>query len=150
MIRYGMLQPESPIQHQQGKPMQIQTHLKIDQSLCGQPISVENGCCRIELTTTEKMAVDLHGLVHGGFIFGLADYAAMVAVNHPNVVLGAAEVRFLKPVRVGEKVVANARVEANGGKKHQVEVRVDRDGEQVFQGSFTCFILAHHVLNPSR
>jgi acyl-coenzyme A thioesterase PaaI-like protein len=44
------------------------------------------------------MAADQRGLVHGGFTFGLADYAAMVAVNDPNVVLGAAEVRFLAPV----------------------------------------------------
>jgi acyl-coenzyme A thioesterase PaaI-like protein len=48
------------------------------------------------------MAVDDRGLVHGGFVFGLADHAAMLAVNDPNVVLGAASTRFLKPVRVGE------------------------------------------------
>jgi acyl-coenzyme A thioesterase PaaI-like protein len=49
------------------------------------------------------MVVDAHGLVHGGFVFGLADYAAMLAVNDPNVVLGAAEARFLKPVRRGDQ-----------------------------------------------
>ena len=62
------------------------------------------------MTTTNAMAADDIGLVHGGFIFGMADYAAMLAVNDPNVVLGAADVKFLKPVSVQETVVAEARV----------------------------------------
>ena len=41
-----------------------------------------------------------------GFIFGAADYAAMLAVNQPNVVLGAAETHFLKPSRVGDVLLA--------------------------------------------
>jgi len=48
------------------------------------------------------MVVDDHKLVHGGFIFGAADYAAMAAVNDPNVVLGSAEVSFLKPSKSGD------------------------------------------------
>ena len=71
--------------------MNIQTHRAIDHALCGRPVRVEADFCRVELTTTPDMAVDASGLVHGGFIFGLADHAAMVAVNHPNVVLGAAD-----------------------------------------------------------
>ena len=47
------------------------------------------------------MAADGRGLVHGGFTFGLADFAAMCAVNDPNVVLGAATCKFLAPVQVG-------------------------------------------------
>ena len=33
-------------------------------------------------------------------MFGAADYAAMLAVNDPNVVLGNAELRFVAPVEV--------------------------------------------------
>ncbi|HKL82437.1 MAG TPA: thioesterase, partial [Desulfobacter sp.] len=78
--------------------MNIITHQLIDNELCGTPLMVENGKSRVEYTTTSRMAADDSGLVHGGFIFGLADYAAMLAVNHPNVVLGGADVKFLKPV----------------------------------------------------
>ena len=74
--------------------MNIQTHKSIDQELCGKPLELGDGHSRVELITTDRMAVDKTGLVHGGFIFGLADYAAMIAVNHPNVVLGASDVRF--------------------------------------------------------
>ena len=130
--------------------MKIKTHETIDQTLCGTPIEVEKGCSQVELRTTRAMAADTTGLVHGGFLFGLADYAAMLAVNHPNVVLGSAEVRFLKPVEVGDKVLARAQVEEVQGKKQAVVVSVMKSDETVFQGRFTCFALDKHVLASSK
>jgi uncharacterized protein (TIGR00369 family) len=126
--------------------MQIITHQTIDQSLCGAPLSVEEGRSTVSLTTLENMSADDSGLVHGGFIFGLADYAAMIAVNHPNVVLGAADIKFLKPVLVGDTVIARAKVEEVQGKKYWVAVSVARDDETVFQGMFTCFVLETHIV----
>ena len=126
--------------------MKIQTHELIDAGLCGRAVSVEPGCSRVELTPLQEMTVDARGLVHGGFVFGLADYAAMIAVNDPNVVLGAAESRFLKPVQVGQRLVAEARVDEVRGKKHVVSVRVTLEGESVFTGVFSCFVLDKHVL----
>ena len=127
--------------------MEIITHQKIDQELCGQPLDVSEGYSKIELTTFDRMAADSTGLVHGGFVFGLADYAAMLAVNHPNVVLGAADVQFLKPVQAGETVVAEAQVQEAKGKKQVVSVAVlNGDDTHVFKGSFTCFVLDQHVL----
>ncbi|WP_035240993.1 hotdog domain-containing protein [Desulfobacter vibrioformis] len=125
--------------------MNIITHQLIDSELCGKPIMVENGKSRVEYTTTHKMAADDSGLVHGGFIFGLADYAAMLAVNHPNVVLGGADVKFLKPVKAGESVYAQACVTSAAGKKQMVSVTVKREDEVVFKGDFSCFILEKHV-----
>lgn len=127
--------------------MTIQTHQRINRECFGIPVDLEEGVSRVELQTTRSMAVDETGLVHGGYIFGLADYAAMIAVNHPNVVLGSSEVKFLKPVRAGETVIATATAEARQGKKQIVAVTVMRDGEAVFSGSFTCFVLDRHVLS---
>jgi uncharacterized protein (TIGR00369 family) len=124
----------------------IQTHQKIDQDLCGRPLNIETGTSKVEMLTTENMAVDGTGLVHGGFIFGLADHAAMIAVNHPNVVLGAAEVKFLKPVQAGETVIAEALIKDESGKKMVVRTTVSRNGDTVFEGHFTCFVLDRHVL----
>jgi acyl-coenzyme A thioesterase PaaI-like protein len=93
------------------------------------------------------MQVDASGLVHGGFVFGLADYAAMIAVNHPNVVLGAANVKFLKPVVVADVVQATATVREEKGKKRVVAVQVLRKDEPVFEGEFICFVLDRHVLD---
>ncbi|MBU2510927.1 PaaI family thioesterase [bacterium] len=125
----------------------IRTHKLIDPTLCGNPLELKTNYSRIELITSSKMAVDEKGLIHGGFIFGLADYAAMLAVNDPNVVLGSSESKFLKPVRVGDTVIAEAIISSTDKKKRFVDVGVTRDGVPVFKGSFTCFILDNHVLD---
>ena len=126
--------------------MNIKTHEKIDQELCGTPIEQKEGYCRVEFTAQDRMTADSSGLVHGGFIFGLADYAAMLAVNHPNVVLGAANVKFLKPVKAGETVEAEAKIETLTDRKNIAQVVVTRDGNPVFEGEFICFSLDKHVL----
>jgi uncharacterized protein (TIGR00369 family) len=127
--------------------MDIHTHQQIDQTLCGSPEELQPGYCRVAFTASACMAADGKGLVHGGFIFGLADYAAMLAVNDPTVVLGAAEVKFLKPASVGEPIVAEARVKEVSGRKHIVEVVVTRDAETLLEGRLTCFVLDRHVLD---
>jgi acyl-coenzyme A thioesterase PaaI-like protein len=99
------------------------------------------------MTTIDLMAADARGLTHGGFYFGMADYAAMLAVNDPNVVLGAAETRFLKPVQTGDSLLAQATVIGEKGKKRIVEVSVSRGEEIVFDGTFTCFVLPTHVFD---
>jgi predicted thioesterase len=48
---------------------------------------------------------------------------------------------------VGEKVRAEAKVEASDGKKRAVSVIVRRGEEVVMEGSFTCFVLEAHVLD---
>ena len=122
------------------------THLGIDPRLVGTPLEIAEGTAVVALVTLPEMAADGLGLVHGGFLFGLADYAAMLAVNHPHVVLGELEVRFLKPVVVGERVVASAVVEETAGKKIRVRVSVRRGEEEVLTGSFLCFAPERHVL----
>lgn len=127
--------------------MDIQTHHQIDQELCGHPETLQPGFCRLAFTATARMAADDKGLVHGGFVFGLADYAAMLAVNDPYVVLGAASVTFLKPASVGDALVAEARVNDVKGRKHLVDVTVTRDEVVLLEGQLTCFVLDRHVLD---
>ena len=70
----------------------------------------------------------------------------MLEWNHPNVVLGGADVKFLKPVKAGESVYAQASVTSVSGKKQMVGVVVKREDEVVFKGEFSCFVLEKHVL----
>ena len=125
----------------------IRTHLAIDQTLCGKPLFIEDGESQVTFTAMPEMAADKSGLVHGGFVFGLADYAAMLAVNHPNVVLGAADVKFLNPVQVGDTLAARASVQKVDGKKQMVDVVISQRDKKVFTGRFTCFVLEAHVLD---
>lgn len=127
--------------------MDVNTHLAINSALVGRVTAREEGAAQCVLEATQTMAADARGLVHGGFIFGLADYAAMVAINDPNVVLGKSEVKFLAPSKVGDTLEANAKIISQSGKKHQVEVDVSCNGRLIFQGTFTCFVLKTHVLD---
>ena len=126
--------------------MTPQTHLAIDTRLCGEPGPLRPGGATVTLATVPEMGADDRGLVHGGFVFGAADYAAMLAVNDPNVVLGAAETRFLAPVSVGHHVVFEATVQAEKGRKRTVAVVGRVDETEVFTGTFTAFVLDRHVL----
>lgn len=127
--------------------MQSATHLGINASLCGEIVSLSPGAATVELLTTPEMSADDRGLVHGGFVFGLADYAAMLAVNDANVVLGAASVRFVAPVRVGEVVTASASRASEKGRKHTLEVTASVGDLKIFTGEFTAFVLDNHVLS---
>lgn len=122
------------------------THDRLDPRLSGSPVHLADGESVVELTTGDEMCADDHGLVHGGFVFGLADHAAMLAVDEPTVVLAAADVRFTAPVRVGERLQAAAAVEWSEGKKRRVTVTVRRDEVTVFTGSFECYVPERHVL----
>jgi len=134
------------VPYQGGGMLEIHTHQKIDQTLCGQPLVLGDGFSQVSLVPSAQMVVDESGLVHGGFIFGLADYAAMICVNHPHVVLGSADVKFLKPVKMNDSLLAEAKLETSEGRKRIVHVIVKKDDITVFEGVFTCFVLDKHVL----
>ena len=124
----------------------VKTHTKINRNLSGEPVDIKEGFAEVKLKTTDVMSADDKGLVHGGFIFSSADYTAMLAVNHPNVVLAGAEVKFLKPVRAGEEITFIGRTKEREGKKVKVHVEGKRNGEKVFEGTFLCVIPEKHVL----
>jgi acyl-coenzyme A thioesterase PaaI-like protein len=130
--------PEAVASTTEASPMKPNTHLGIDARLCGAPVSLAEGTATVRFEATPDMAVDDRGLVHGGFVFGLADHAAMLAVNDPLVVLGGAEVRFTAPVAVGQTVDATATVTATKGRRATVAVEA-RVGDRV--------VLDRHVLD---
>ena len=76
----------------------------------------------------------------------MADYAAMLAVNHPNVVLGGAQSRFLLPVVEGDVLIAEAQLVRKEGKKLIVDVNVKRKDDVVFTGEFICFTPVKYIL----
>jgi len=127
--------------------MEVKTHRRANRRLVGKPIKLGEGEALVELEAVEEMAVDDRGLIHGGFTFGLADYAAMLAVNHPNVVLASAEVRFTAPVEIGDLMRAEARVIEERGRWRRVEVRVSVGERVVLEGFMDCVVLERHVLD---
>ena len=126
--------------------MQLNTHLNINTTLCGKVIKLQENYAEVLLHTTQQMSADTQGLVHGGFVFAAADYAAMSAVNDPYVVLGSSSSKFVAPVNVGNVVLCKATVVSVKGKKKVVEVQAFVDEKLVYEGTFTTFILDSHVL----
>lgn len=123
------------------------THLLTSKKLVGEVVLIEVDSAKVKLTITQEMVVDKFNLAHGSFVFGLADYAAMVAINEPTVVLGKAEVKYLKPVVLGDELLATAKVSEQSGKKTSVSVFVtNTKNEIVFEGDFVCFVLEKHIL----
>jgi len=132
---------------EEARIMTPNTHLEIDTGLCGEPEALSEGQATVVLSTIPAMAADARGLVHGGFVFGAADYAAMLAVNHPNVVLGAADLRFTAPVTVGQAVRCEAIVFETKGRKVVVEISCAVGDQVVAKGTLTAFVLDGHVLD---
>ncbi len=127
--------------------MQLRTHLEIDTSLSGEIIELSEGSAVLKLKTDSRMVADEKGLVHGGFIFSLADFCAMATVNEPTVVLAQASIRFLKPVVVGDELIAEGRLTKAEGKKRWVFVEVKRGEEKIAEGEFLCIVPEKHVLS---
>lgn len=128
--------------------MPLKTHLGIREVLSGRVTELGEGRATVVMRTIVDMVADERGLVHGGFVFGAADYAAMCAVNDPHVVLGASDCRFVAPVVVGQTVTCRARRTAVKGRKHTVEVEASVEGTVVMTGTLTAFVLDNHVLGP--
>jgi acyl-coenzyme A thioesterase PaaI-like protein len=127
--------------------MDQRTHERIAAHLCGKPVELAEGRARVVLEITGDMAADARGLAHGGFTFGLADYAAMLAVNEPTVVLAGATLKFLGPVVVGDRVEAEAAVERSEGKKRWVKVVVRRGGQPMLEGELLAVVPDRHILD---
>ena len=124
----------------------LSTHESINRDLCGEILKQEQGYVELRLTTISEMVVDDQGLIHGGFIFGAADFAAMAAVNERNVVLVGSDCQFLSPVKFGDEVNFVARVRHKEGRKRNVYVEGHVLDIKVVEGEFKTVITDRHVL----
>jgi len=122
------------------------THEKVNSAFSGEIVKLERGNAKVVLETIEVMRADDLGLVHGGFIFSAADFAAMAAVNEPNVVLASSSCLFLSPVRIGDKVTFEAIEHQKEGRKRTVSVKGYVHEIKVFEGEFKTVITERHVL----
>ena len=79
-----------------------------------------------------------HQIAHGGFIFTLADSAFAYACNSHGITTVAAQcqVTFLRPARLGDRLVAEALVITEGGRSglNDVTVRVGDRAIAEFRG----------------
>jgi len=126
--------------------MELNTHLKLNSELNGKVVELAEGYAKVEQVTSELMVADEQGLVHGGFTFCAADFAAMACVNDPYVVLAKGDTKFLAPIKLGQTVVYEAKMLESEGRKSTIEVIATVEGNAVFKGTFSTVTLDSHIL----
>lgn len=126
--------------------MKLNTHLKLNSELNGKVVELKLNYAKVKQITNELMVADEQGLIHGGFTFSAADFAAMACINDPFVVLAKSEVKFLAPIKLGQTVIYEAKLMENEGKKSKVEVIATVDEREVFKGVFSTVTLDNHIL----
>lgn len=137
---------EESIQVAINQQTSLNTHERINTVYSGEIVKLQVGYAKVSLETVEVMRADEVGLVHGGFIFSAADFAAMAAVNEPNVVLASCNCLFLAPVRVGDIVTFEASEHQKEGRKRNVSVKGFVHEIKVFEGEFKTVVTERHVL----
>jgi acyl-CoA thioesterase len=90
------------------------------------------GRARVEMTATADM-VNGHGIVHGGYVFLLADTAFACACNYPGsvTVAASANITFINPAREGDGLVAEAVERHRYGRSGVYDVTVSCDDRVV-------------------
>ncbi len=87
--------------------------------------AVAPGSARMAMTVAPHM-VNGHGLCHGGYIFCLADSAMAFASNSHNEKMVAQHcgITFLRPARLGMRLVASAQERTRAGRSGIYDVTV--------------------------
>lgn len=88
------------------------------------------------LQTDERMAFFRTGIVRGHFLFAQANSLAVAVIDADMAVTGSARLRFLRPVRVGETVLAKAQVGRPRRGMYPVSVESVSGGHAVLRALF--------------
>jgi acyl-CoA thioesterase len=92
-------------------------------------LDVKAGHATLAMTVKPHM-VNGHGIAHGGFIFLLADSTFAFACNSHNerTVAAQCNISFIKPGKLGDRLVATAKEISRTGRSGIYDVRVTADG----------------------
>lgn len=104
-------------------------------------LEVKEGSSKIKMTVRPEM-INGFGIVHGGIAFSLADSAFAFSCNNRNVLSVALDtsINFLKPVHVGDTLIAEAKELHNGKATGLYHISISNQRGHVvavFKG--TCF-----------
>ncbi|SMQ14275.1 acyl-CoA thioesterase [Streptomyces sp. Ag82_O1-12] len=91
-----------------------------------------DGTAVLRMTVTPAM-VNGHGIVHGGYVFLLADSAFACACNShgPVTVAAGADITFVAPAYEGDELVARAEERTRYGRSGLYDVTVRRGDEVI-------------------
>lgn len=100
----------------------LQVCMEMPQNVVGEITELYRNKAIIRFVPTEKMIMDESKMIHAGFVFNSASYAAMVALNRKYSVIIASDVKFFAPIELGHEVIFKAEAVQSDTKKCEVKV----------------------------
>jgi len=94
---------------------------------------------RSELHITENMVLSKARVARGHHLFAQANSLAIALVDAEVAVTGSARLKFVRPVRYGERVVAEGQVLKRKDNKYWIEVIAKVGEEEVLKGEWVVF-----------
>jgi len=128
-------------------PEQLKTSPLINRSIVGYLEEVMEGEAIIRLNCTEDMVADQKGLIHTGFMFSSANYAALLAVNEPNAITIVSKVNFLLPAVLNDEIIFKSHAMQTESRKRIVKVDGFIRDNKIFEAEFSIVIMERHILN---
>jgi len=93
------------------------------------------------LETSSSMTLGKSDVIRGNHIFAQANSLAVAIVKSPFALTGSAKVRYLRPVKVGESLLAKGKVTKAKKKHFWINIETTCSDEKVFEGEFLIFAL---------
>lgn len=113
-----------------------------DQELIGELLELvigERACSK--LVIDESMVLTKARVARGHYLFAQANSLAIALVDAPMALTGSVELKFIRPVQLGEVVVAVGKVLKRKRNKYWVQVEVHVGTEEVLRGDWVLFAI---------
>lgn len=113
-----------------------------DQELIGELLELvigERACSK--LVIDESMVLTKARVARGHYLFAQANSLAIALVDAPMALTGSVELKFIRPVQLGEVVVAVGKVLKRKRNKYWVQVAVHVGTEEVLRGDWVLFAI---------
>lgn len=110
------------------------------QEVVGEVITLELDHSGISiLQISNEHVFERNQIARGHYLFAQANSLAVAIVNAELVLTRSASIRFIRPVRLGEKCVAHAKVVDKKASRYQVDIKTKIQDDIVFQGVFDVY-----------
>ena len=122
----------------QSKLRSIDSH-----DVVGDLIDIELGINGISvMQVTPDMVIDRTGIARGYYMFAQANTLALATVDAPAALTGVANIKYLRPIYEGERLIAKAQVIRQRGNKFFIWVKIRNEKYEVFRAKFIVVSLA--------
>ena len=82
----------------------LQVCTSMPSNIVGELVELYRDKAVVRFRPNERMIMDESKMIHAGFVFNAASFAAMAAINKKYSVLIASDVKFLAPIELGHDI----------------------------------------------